>query len=89
MNAGTTDKFINTFMFSLNMVKTITITDEAYEKLKELKEKLGLSFSETILTKLSEQNTNFLELLEKYFGKLKFKIKDVKEVRRLWERRLS
>ena len=39
------------------MVKVITITDEAYEKLRKLKERKGMSFSQAILWLLSVAKT--------------------------------
>lgn len=62
------------------VIKSLTITEDAYETLKKLKFK-DESFSEVIL-RISKGKSN---VIEKYFGILKMSEKEVNE----WQKRIK
>ena len=71
------------------MAKTIMISNDAYEKLKSLKEKEDKSFSEVVIELVEDKGTKKMKDLKKYFGILKGDTeydRVLKEVRKGWKR---
>ena len=71
------------------MAKTIMISNDAYEKLKSLKEKEDKSFSEVVIELVEDKGTKKMKDLKKYFGILKVDTdydRGLKEVRQGWKR---
>jgi predicted CopG family antitoxin len=71
------------------MAKTIMVSNEAYGKLKNIKEKEDKSFSEVVIELMEEKNSKKMKNLKEVYGILKGDKeydKIMKRARKGWER---